>query len=270
MRELEAASGVRLIERRARRLHLTDAGRALFRVSEKLFALVDEAEGVLAEAGGAVTGSLRIAASGTAGAYHLPALLTRFRKRHPEVRVALEISNSRRVLEQVERFEAELGVLGVTDGSLPFAAADGARLVIHPFVREPLVLAVGPRHPWRRTRAVAIEDLGGQPLIVREPGSATRRILEARLEAAGVAPRIVMELGSNEAIKQAVEAGVGVALVGARVIAREAADGRLAAVHVRGEAMALRFVLVHHRDRVRAPVLRAFLALAGARRRRRP
>lgn len=111
VRDLEAASGVRLLERGGRRLHLTAAGRALLRVTERLFALVDEAEAVLAQAGGAVTGTLRIAASGTAGAYLLPPLLTAFRARNPEVRLQLETSNSQRVLEQVMAFHADLGIL---------------------------------------------------------------------------------------------------------------------------------------------------------------
>ncbi|MBI2467073.1 MAG: LysR family transcriptional regulator [Candidatus Rokubacteria bacterium] len=269
VRDLEQASGVRLIDRRARRVSLTDAGRALLRVTEKIFALVDEAEAVLAQAGGAITGTLRISASGTAGGYYLPALLTAFRARYPEVRVVLEISNSRRVLEQVGRFEADLGVFGAPDSTAPLAVPGDPALVAHAFVREPLVVAVPPRHAWARRRAVRVGDLTGQPLVLREPGSATRRVLETHLESAGAAPRVVMELGSNEAIKRAVEAGVGLAVLGARVVAREVAQGRLRAVRVRGAGLALRFYMVHHRDRAHAPVLRAFLDLALARRARR-
>jgi DNA-binding transcriptional LysR family regulator len=120
---------------------------------------------------------------------------------------------------------------------------------------------------------VVLAELGGQPLVLREPGSTTRRALESQLEAVGVTPRIVMELGSNEAIKHAVEAGLGLAPVGARVVAREVADGRLAALRIRDPAVAFRFFVVHHRERAHAPVLRAFLALpgvAGERRRRPP
>jgi DNA-binding transcriptional LysR family regulator len=92
-------------------------------------------------------------------------------------------------------------------------------------------------------------------------------VLERRLDEAGVVPPVAMELGSNEALKRAVEAGLGVALVGARVIAREVADGRLRAVRLSGAGLALQFFFVHHEDRARAPVLRAFLALTRERRR---
>jgi DNA-binding transcriptional LysR family regulator len=262
VRELEDAAGVRLLERGVRRLCLTEAGRALSRVAEKIFGLVDEAEAVLAQAGGAVSGVLRISASGTAGAYLLPPLLTQFRVRHPDVRVVLETSNSRRVLEQVAAFDADLGVLAAPEGTVPFPAAADARLLVHPLAREPLVVAVRPDHPWRRRATVRVADLAGQPLILREPGSTTRRVLEAHLEAAGVTPQVVMELGSNEAIKHAVEAGLGVAPVGQRVIAREVAARTLHAVGVRAADFALRFFALHHRDRGHAPVLRAFLALA--------
>jgi len=265
VRELEAASGVRLLERGARRLHLTAAGRALLRVTERLFALVDEAEAVLAQAGGAVTGTLRIAASGTAGAYLLPPLLTAFRVRNPEVRLQLETSNSQRVLEQVLSFRADLGILASADGAVSFAAE--RRLVVHPFAREPLVLAVPPRHPWAGRSAVRLAELAGAPLIVREPGSTTRRVLEAHLERAGVAPRVMMELGSNEAIKYAVLAGLGVAVVGAHVIGRDVAERRLHAVRLPGRGFALRFFVLHHQDRAQAAVVRAFLALARSRRR---
>jgi DNA-binding transcriptional LysR family regulator len=267
VRELEAASGARLIERRARRLVLTDAGKALLAVTEKIFALVDEAEGVLARAGRGVAGTLTIAASGTAGAYHLPRLLTAFRRRYPGVRVVLEISNSRRVLDQVLGFEADLGVLGAPDGAAPAAVADDPRLLAHPFVRDPLVVALPPRHAWAGRRSVGLSELAREPLVLREPGSATRRLLEAHLEACGLVPRVVMELGSNEAIKHAVEAGVALAVVGGRAIAREVADGRLAAVRLRPAGLALRFFLVHHKERGHAAVLRAFLALARVPRR---
>jgi DNA-binding transcriptional LysR family regulator len=264
VRELEETSGVRLLDRRARRLVLTDAGQALFRVSERLFALVDEAEAVLAQAGGAVAGSLRISASGTSGSYLLPGALTAFRRRHPGVRLQLDISNSRRVLDQVAAFDADLGVLGAPDEATPLTVTDHPRLVVQPFVREPLVLAVPPGHATTRRRAVSLAEVAELQLIVREPGSTTRRVLESRLEAAGLAPRIAMELGSNEAIKHAVGAGFGAAVLGARVVADEAAAGRLRAVRVRGRGLAVRFFFVHDRDRAHWPVLRAFLAVAHA------
>jgi aminoethylphosphonate catabolism LysR family transcriptional regulator len=262
VRELEENSGVQLLERRARRLRLTPAGQALLRVSERIFALADEAEAVLAQAGGAVSGTLRISASGSAGAYLLPPVLTRFHRRYPGVHVQLEISNSRRVLDQVLGFEADLGALGAPDGTTPVGPADDARLVLEPFAREPLRLVLAPRHAWAGRRRVSVADLADQPLILREPGSATRRVLERHLDQAGVTPRIVMELGSNEAIKHAVAAGVGLALLGARVVAHEVADHRLAAVRLREAAPALRFFFVYHADRAHAAVLRAFLRLA--------
>jgi DNA-binding transcriptional LysR family regulator len=267
VRELEQASGARLIERGTRRPGLTDAGRALCAVAAKIFALEDEAEEVLARAGRGITGTLTIAASGTTGGYHLPRLLTAFRRRHPGVRVVLEISNSRRVLDQVLGFEADLGAIGAPDGAAAPAAADDPRLQAHPFVREPLVVAVPPGHAWAGRRAIGLRELAREPLVLREPGSATRRLLEAHLEAAGLAPRVVMELGSNEAIKHAVEAGVAVAVIGARAIAREVAGGRLRAIRLRPRGLALRFYLVHHKERSHAAVLRAFLALARVPRR---
>jgi DNA-binding transcriptional LysR family regulator len=259
VRELEESSGVRLVERRARRIHLTSAGHALFRVSERIFALVDEAEAAVARTGGAVTGSLRISGSGTAGAYLLPPVLTAFRRRCPNVRVQLEVSNSRRVLEQIANFDADLGVLGAPDAATPLTVTDDPRLIVQPFVREPLVLVVPPRHRWARRRVVGVADLGDQLLVVRERGSTTRRVVESQLEAAGIEPRIVMELGSNEAIKQAVASELGAALLGERVVAGEVAAGRLRAIRVRGRGVALRFFFVYHRDRTHAPVLRAFL-----------
>ena len=268
VRELEESAGVRLLERRARTLALTDAGQALFRVSERIFSLVDEAEAVLAEAGGAITGTLRISGSGTAGASLLPPVLTAFRRRFPGVRIAMEVSNSRRVLDQVASFDADLGVLAAPDEATPLTVSDDPRLVVEPFVRVPLVLVVPPRHPWARRRTVAVKDLADQPLIVREAGSTTRRVLEARLAAAGITPHYAMELGSNEAIKHAVAAGVGAAVLGARVVDGEAAIGRLRAVRMRGSGLALRFFFVYHGHRVHAPVLRAFLELARSRRAR--
>jgi DNA-binding transcriptional LysR family regulator len=219
---------------------------------------------VLAEAGGAITGTLRIGGSGTAGAYLLPPVLTAFRRRHPGVRIVMEVSNSRRVLDQIASFDADLGVLAAPDEATPLTVSDDPRLVVEPFLRVPLVLVVPPRHPWATRRSVSMKDLADQPLIVREPGSTTRRALESRLAAAGLVPHFAMELGSSEAIKQAVAAGVGVSLLGARVVADETASGRLRAIHVRGPRLALRFFFAYHGHRAHAPVLRAFLGLARA------
>lgn len=263
VRELEETAGVRLVERRPGRLALTPAGQALFRVADQIVTLLDEAAAVLAGAGGVLAGTLRVAGSATAGAYYVPDLLAAFRRRHPAVRIVLETSNTQGVLERVLRLTADVGVFGMPDGTPPAAAAPDPLLVAHPFVREPLVLAVPPRHPWARRRWVRPAELAGQPLLLREPGSTTRRVVESWLATAGVVPVVAMELGSHEALKRAVEAGVGLAFLGARVVAREAAAGRLGVVRVRDRGLALQFYVAHHRDRGHAPVVRAFLALAG-------
>ncbi|MDR7482106.1 MAG: LysR substrate-binding domain-containing protein [Armatimonadota bacterium] len=259
MRRLERATGVTLFERDGRRLVLTEAGRALAVYTQRIFDLVDAAQDALAGARELRTGILRVGASRTAGAYYIADLLDRFKQRYPGVKVSLTVGNSQLVLDRIREFSLHAGLVA--------GRPDDAALVTRPLVRDRMLVVLPPRHPLAQQARVSIRDLQGWPLIMREPGSTTRHLIEQAAAARGVLVDAAMELESNEAIKSAVADGIGVAIMAHAAVAQDLASGRLVGRPLR-EALALDFALVYHRDRVLAPVLAAFLALLPARARR--
>lgn len=254
IRQLEEAHGVRLFDRMRRGVRLTAAGRRLGEYAQRIFALAEDAELALGEARGLARGQLRLVASATAAAYYLPPVLTRFRARYPGIQLRLEVANSQRVRERVLALEDDLGILG--------AEAPHPDLVFELLTDDPMVVVVAPGHPWARRRQVALADLARQDLILREPGSGSRQLVERRLLALGAGVRPVMEIASNEVIKRAVELGNGVSLMSAAIVRHEVAAGRLRAIGVRGERLARNIYLVCHRERRESPLVQALLAAA--------
>jgi len=252
IRRLERAVGLRLFRREGRRIVPTEAGETLAAFAQRIFQLVDAAGDALEGVAGLQTGHLAVGASRTAASYYVAGLLDRFKRRYPGVRVTLAVANSQTILARVADFTLHAGVVA----GLP---AD-PNLIARPLIRDRLLAVLAPAHPLGRKRALTVSDLRGQPLVLREPGSTTRRLIEETFAARGLTVTAAMELEDNEAIKSAVADGVGVAIMAHAAVARDMAAGRLLGRRLRG-APVLEFVLVYHRDRVLSPVLAAFLPL---------
>jgi len=258
IRQLEQRCGIPLFERVRRRPRLTEAGHTLFQYAQRIFALAEEAAQALELARGFEVGRLRIIASLTAAAYYLPPLVAAFKQRYPGIQVQLFVDNSQRVAERILSLADDLGVLT--------GEPQDPRLVLEPLCEDPLVVIVHQEHPWAGRRTVSLRELAGQHFILREPGSATRALIESRMAAEGIALRVTMELGSNEAIKRAVELGSGVTLISRVIVQREAEAGRLVMLKVRGRGLVRRFYLAYHRERQESRLIRALLEIARERR----
>jgi DNA-binding transcriptional LysR family regulator len=252
VRQLERQCGTRLFERIGRRVRLTPAGDTLRRYALRIFTLAEDAERALQGERGFIGARLQIAATPTIAGYYLGPFWQAVRRRYPHLRLELSVQNSQRVRERLLRLEDDLGMLG--------GEPHHADLVFYPFARDPLVVIVAPDHPWARRRSVRLEALDDQPLILREPGSSTRDLLERRLRAVGIEPGSTVEIASTEAIKRAVEAGTGVGVLATAAVRREVQAGDLRAVRIRDRTMALTLSLAYHRERGESPLLRAVLA----------
>lgn len=252
IRRLERAVALRLFRREGRGLVLTEAGETLAVFAQRIFQLVDAAGDALEGVAGLQTGHLAVGASRTAGSYYVAGLLDRFKRRYPGVRVSLAVANSQTILARVTDFTLHAGVVA----GLP---AD-PHLLARPLIRDRLLAVLAPGHPLSRKPVLSVDDLRGQPLVLREAGSTTRRLIEETFAARGVAVTAAMELEDNEAIKSAVADGIGVAIMAHAAVAQDLASGRLLGRRLR-DAPSLDFALVYHRDRVLSPVLSAFLAL---------
>ena len=205
VKELEKAMGGALLNRARGGVQLTDTGRAVFDYAQRIFSLAEEMQSAVHEIQGLRSGRLTIGSSTTPGEYILPSLIGRFRKQYPGVEVSLSISNTQAIVERIHRRELNLGLAGAP------VREEGLRTF--PYVSDEIVFIAAPDHPVARENVLSLDDLAGHEIVLREPGSATREAAERCLDEHGVATRVAMELGSNEAVKRAVAAGLGLGLI---------------------------------------------------------
>jgi DNA-binding transcriptional LysR family regulator len=219
VKDLERQAGLSLVEQAGKRLRLTEAGEMLLAHAERMLAELADAERALAGLRSGDAGRLVIGASSTPGTYLLPQLLGDLRRTHPQVEVLLRVGDTSEVLERVVGGRLDLGVVGE-------AQFDPA-LHVELFRRDRLVLILGPSHPLGARERVTLADLAGEPFVLREPGSNTREVLERALRERNFRPRVVMELGSMEAIKKTVSAGLGISFVSEYAVGVEQTAGVL-------------------------------------------
>ena len=258
--ELERELGRKLFTRHGREVTLTEAGRVFDQYASRVAATVEEARQAMDELDGLSHGSLLIGASTTPGLYVMPGIIAAFRTRYPGVELKLQVANSQVIEERVKDRELDLGVVG------GHSVASGEECLAAGLLDE-LVLIVPPGHAWAARREIAPEALAGQPLLLREEGSATRSVTERALQRAGVKFKAVMELDHTEAIKQSVMAGFGVAFVSTYAVGGEVASGRLRAVRLRGLRVQRHFHVIHHESRRVTASARAFMELLSQARR---
>jgi DNA-binding transcriptional LysR family regulator len=252
--ELERALGARLFDRLGRSVILTEAGRILEDHALRLFATLASARESIGELGALRRGSLVVGASTTPGIYVLPAALAAFQARYPGITLSLQIANSAIIEERVRANDLDLGVVG------GHALRPGEECLAAGLLDE-LALIVPPGHPWAGRGEVAPARLAEQRLLMREEGSATRQVTERALQHAGIRLPVCMELGHNEAIKQAVMAGLGVAFVSFHAVGGELASGRLSALRLRGLRIRRHFHVIHNEARTLTASARAFIDL---------
>ncbi len=258
IKALEDALGLRLFDRAGKTITPTQAGDLLYGYARRILALRAEAEQALAEFKGGLKGSLCIGGSSVPGAYILPVLIARFKQDYPDVTIHLKIGDSREACRAVAEGHCDLAAVG--------ARFEDARLRFEPLAEDELVLVVPSKHPWARRPSVRPKDLPGQPFIVREVGSGSRQYAERALAEKGLDPaalRVVAEMGSNEAVRQAVKAGSGVAIMSRRAVEDDLKAGSLAAVRIESVRFLRQFYIASHRTRTQSPACRAFLRLLG-------
>ena len=202
VRFLEETYGVELFHRRGRSVQLTPLGEQLFETARRIFSLENDAVGLLRDSGRLRSGHLRVSA---VGPYHVTEMLARFNQRYPSIRVSVRVGNSEEALRAVRDYEADVAVLA------QFKQDDAIHSV--PYSRHPVVLVVHRTHRLARRKSVPLRELAGERMILREPGSTTRKALEEALLAERIKPRIVLEIGSREAIREAVAKGLGISAV---------------------------------------------------------
>lgn len=241
VKELEAVLGLPLIDRLGKRVRLTEAGDVLYEYARRTLTLLDEATLVMEQMRGIERGTLRVGASTTVGIYVIPLALGAYKKLHPNLALSLEIGARETLQERVKRGVLDLAVL-----SLPIADPD---LESTSFMDDELVMVVPAGHRLAGRSNLTLRDFTGESFLMREPGSGTRIAVQMASRAAGVSLQVGMELGSNGAIKHAVEAGLGVAVLSSHAIELERRGGGLVVVDIEGFPILRPWSIVHLRRR---------------------
>jgi LysR family transcriptional regulator, low CO2-responsive transcriptional regulator len=249
IKELETSAGLPLFERIGKKLHVTDAGQELLeRVREILRALKD-AEDALDGLKGLKRGRINLAVVSTAK-YFAPRLLARFGKDFPELDIRLAVNNREEVIEQLIANEVDLAIMGRSPQSLDTIA--------EPFAQNPHVIIAAPGHPLAGQRRISIERVAKETFIVREPGSGTRLAMQQFFDERRLTFRVAMEMASNETIKQAVMAGMGVSFISRHTIDLELQTERLAILDVSGTPVIRQWHLAHLAKKRLSPTAVAF------------
>lgn len=221
--ELEKIAGAPLFERRGRRLFLNDRGRQIMPEVYEILKRVGTIEQFLSESMGEPIGALKVGASTTIGNYLLPLIVGEFSRQCPHAKALLYVGNTRQIETAVENGEYDLGLIEGPSHNTSLTSA--------PWRDDELVVITGKEHPWARKKNASINMIETAPWIMREKGSGTREIFETAMDAKRIKYSIAMELGHTEAIKKAVEAGLGVGCLSRMAVQRELDNGWLVEIN---------------------------------------
>lgn len=256
VRQLEEYFNTRLFDRTHNRISLTEAGQRVFEYADRIFATYAEMENAVRDLTGEVSGVLLVGASTTIAEYMLPALLGEFKAKYPEVSIRLQVANTEAIVSMVENNAIDLGVVE--------APVNNKNLVVENCRMDQMVLIVAPGHPLAKEKIFPIEKLVEYPYICREEGSGTREVMLESLVACGASPmdlNIAMELGSPEAVKGAVEAGMGISILSRATIEKELKLGTLVAINLK-PSIERPFSFVHQKQKFRLRAIEKLLDFA--------
>ena len=256
VRQLEEQFNTRLFDRTHNRISLTEAGKRVHECAERIFELYAEMDNSVRELTGDISGVLILGASTTIAEYMLPALLGDFKAKYPDITIRLKVANTDGIVSQVENNAIDLGVVE--------APVNNKNLVVEECRTDHLVLIVPPAHELANEDLVPIQRVADYPFICREEGSGTREVMIESMQDAGVSPadlNIAMELGSLEAIKGAVEAGMGVSILSNATIQKELKLGTLVAVQL-DPPIDRPFSFVHQKQKFRVRAMDELLSFA--------
>lgn len=246
---MEEQVGLPLFEQLGKQIYLTEAGREIYHYSRAIGQLLDEAEEVINELKGSHRGRLTISVASTAN-YFVPALLGIFHDRFPDITVSLDVTNRETLLEQMDKNEVDLVVMGQPPKEMDIEAGI--------FMENPLVIIAPPDHPLAQQRNIPMSRMEDEIFLTRERGSGTRGAIERFFEQHGVRLNTGMEIASNEAIKQSVQAGLGLGLLSRDTLDMELALKKLVILDVEDFPIVRYWYVMHRKGKRLSGVAQAF------------
>ncbi len=242
---LEQEHGVELFERRGRRVELTSVGEEFLEIARRMIGLEDDARLILGEGGALRRGSLRL---GAVSPYHVIEMIEVYHNRYPDMHLSMRLGNSESVLRDLEDYTCEIGVIA--------KAVSDERFHMRPYATYPVIAFVHRDHRLARQASVSLKELARERLLMREPGSTTRRALDEGFARLSLSPRVAMEIGSREALREAVARGLGVGTVSQ---SEYISDERLHPLMIEGEPVVTSIHVCCLRERKSSKPIAAFL-----------
>jgi DNA-binding transcriptional LysR family regulator len=252
---LEEQFETKLFDRSSNTVSLTPAGEILYKYAKQILGLYAEAERAIGDLTGLVKGSITVGASSTIGNYLLPAVVSEFRRTYPRIKIHLLVGNTKRIVELLKG--------GIIDVGLVEGDVSRYKLTVQKLISDELALIVSAHHPWAALKEVSMLELPKEPFIFREEGSGTRQMIERHLQRFGLTAQslnISAILGSTEAIKEAVEAGIGVSILSRWTVRKELRYGSLRALRFREGQLLRDFSLLFNKNTVSTYSVETFLS----------
>lgn len=250
VKQLENHYGLPLIEVIGKKIHLTEAGKKLYKTSQETAERLNALEMEFSQIQDCLKGRLSVAVVSTAK-YFMPRLLGEFHHQHPHIEISLKVTNRGEVLERLQNNCDDLVIMSQLPKRVPIVAEQ--------FLEDELVIPAPPGHPFAKKRRILLKELGNEPFIFREPGSGTRMVMERLFNKHRLNPRIVMELGSSSAIKQAVMANFGLSILSRMSLEQELTLKKLVILDVKDFPVRHYWYIVHLKGKVLSPVAINFL-----------
>jgi DNA-binding transcriptional LysR family regulator len=251
IKQLEESASLPLFEQIGKKIYLTEAGRELHHYCRSINQQLSELESVLGELKGLKRGRLSISVASTAN-YFAPQLLAQFRQRYANVALSLDVTNRESLLQQLANNEVDMVIMGQPPA--------GLELVAESFAENPLVVIASPTHPLAKTKNIPLNRLQKETFLVREQGSGTRIAMERFFAQKGIELTTGTEMSSNEAIKQAVQAEMGLGIVSLHTVGLELATKKLQVLSVESFPILRHWYVVHRKDKRLSAIAEAFKA----------
>jgi LysR family transcriptional regulator, low CO2-responsive transcriptional regulator len=251
MKAFEDYCGFKVFKKKGRKNWLTDEGKSLFEYASAVFALEKDIEGTVDDMRLLNRGVLRIGTTKAYARYFMPLMLSTFHGKYPKIKIELNEGSSHEMALSLLEFKNEVVVIAKT-GDI-----DGIQYI--PFSQEEMVLVTAPDHPFREKKAIYFKNLGDVPFIMKDRGSGTRKLVDELFKQKNCKPDILMEVSNTEFIKELVHRGDGVSLLVRETVAAELAEGKLAAIPLKGESLYLDVSICYLADQHLSPSARAFV-----------
>jgi DNA-binding transcriptional LysR family regulator len=247
----ENHSKLKLFKKKGRKIYLTDEGKALYDYTQKIFEYEKEVENLIDDLKVLKRGILRLGTSKTYARYFMPFLITNYREAYPNIKIHLDEGSSLDMMHSLLDFRNEMAIIAQVE--------ENPDVHFIPFSQEELVLIVAPEHPLAKREHIELSELTEEPIIAKEKGSETRKLVNALFEDNGMTPKILMETSNAEFIKQLVQKGEGISFIAKEAVIAEIRNEKLVTVPIKNHRIWLEVCIAYLKDQHLSPPAQAFL-----------